>query len=72
MTTPILGSIVKPFPRVVRVGKNVLLAAYVYLVGGTHRFDRTDIAIPFKSVRAKALILATMLGSALTPSFLMP
>jgi acetyltransferase-like isoleucine patch superfamily enzyme len=29
----------------VRIGKNVLLAAYVYLVGGTHRFDRTDIPI---------------------------
>lgn len=32
----------------VRVGKNVLLAAYVYLVGGTHRFDRTDIPILFQ------------------------
>ncbi|MCG3119921.1 MAG: 2,3,4,5-tetrahydropyridine-2,6-dicarboxylate N-acetyltransferase [bacterium] len=32
----------------VRVGKNVLLAAYVYLVGGTHRFDRTDLAILFQ------------------------
>jgi len=29
----------------VRVGKNVLMAAYVYLVGGTHHFDRTDIPI---------------------------
>ncbi len=32
----------------VRVGKNVLLAAYAYLVGGTHRFDRTDIPILFQ------------------------
>ena len=29
----------------VRVGKNTLLAAYTYLVGGTHHFDRTDIPI---------------------------
>jgi acetyltransferase-like isoleucine patch superfamily enzyme len=29
----------------VTVGKNVLLAAYVYLVGGTHTFQRTDIPI---------------------------
>jgi len=29
----------------VRVGKNVLMAAYVYLVGGTHTFLRTDIPI---------------------------
>ncbi len=32
----------------VRVGKNVLLAAYVYLVGGTHHFGRTDIPILFQ------------------------
>lgn len=29
----------------VRVGKNVLMAAYVYLVGGTHTFNRSDIPI---------------------------
>jgi acetyltransferase-like isoleucine patch superfamily enzyme len=29
----------------VTVGKNVLLAAYVYLVGGTHTFHRVDIPI---------------------------
>ncbi|MDZ7267386.1 MAG: acyltransferase [candidate division KSB1 bacterium] len=29
----------------VHVGKNVLLAAYVYLVGGTHTFARRDIPI---------------------------
>ncbi|KAA3612260.1 MAG: hypothetical protein DWQ05_19880 [Calditrichaeota bacterium] len=27
----------------VHVGKNVLMAAYTYLVGGTHTFNRTDI-----------------------------
>jgi acetyltransferase-like isoleucine patch superfamily enzyme len=32
----------------VRIGKNVLLAAYVYLVGGTHHFDRTDVPILFQ------------------------
>jgi len=32
----------------VRLGKNVLLAAYVYLVGGTHHFNRTDIPILFQ------------------------
>ncbi|MDZ7291257.1 MAG: acyltransferase [candidate division KSB1 bacterium] len=32
----------------VRIGKNILFAAYVYLVGGTHRFDRTDIPILFQ------------------------
>jgi acetyltransferase-like isoleucine patch superfamily enzyme len=29
----------------VRVGKSTLMAAYVYLVGGTHSFERTDIPI---------------------------
>ncbi len=29
----------------VRVGRNVLMAAYVYLVGGTHTFGRLDIPI---------------------------
>jgi len=33
----------------VRIGKNILMAAYVYLVGGTHRFDRTDIPIIFQA-----------------------
>ncbi len=32
----------------IRVGKNVLMAAYVYLVGGTHHFDRTDIPILYQ------------------------
>ena len=32
----------------VRIGKNVLLAAYVYLVGGTHHFNRTDTPILFQ------------------------
>lgn len=32
----------------VTVGKNVLMAAYVYLVGGTHTFRRTDIPILFQ------------------------
>ena len=29
----------------VRVGKNILMAAYTYLVGGDHLFDRTDIPV---------------------------
>jgi acetyltransferase-like isoleucine patch superfamily enzyme len=29
----------------VRVGKDVMLAAYVYLVGGDHMHDRTDVAV---------------------------
>ena len=29
----------------VRIGKNVLVAAYTYLVGGDHLFDRTDIPV---------------------------
>jgi acetyltransferase-like isoleucine patch superfamily enzyme len=29
----------------VRVGKDVMLAAYVYLVGGDHRHDRTDVPV---------------------------
>lgn len=32
----------------VHVGKNTLLAAYVYLVGGTHHFDRLDTPILFQ------------------------
>jgi len=29
----------------VRVGKKVLMAAYTYLVGGDHLYDRTDVAV---------------------------
>lgn len=29
----------------VRIGKNVLVAAYTYLVGGDHLYDRTDIPV---------------------------
>jgi acetyltransferase-like isoleucine patch superfamily enzyme len=29
----------------VRIGKNVLMAAYTYLVGGDHLYDRTDIPV---------------------------
>jgi acetyltransferase-like isoleucine patch superfamily enzyme len=29
----------------VHVGRNVLMAAYTYLVGGDHLFDRTDIPV---------------------------
>jgi acetyltransferase-like isoleucine patch superfamily enzyme len=32
----------------VTVGKNVLMAAYVYLVGGTHTFHRVDLPILFQ------------------------
>ena len=33
----------------VTVGKNTLLAAYVYLVGGTHEYDRLDVPILFQT-----------------------
>jgi acetyltransferase-like isoleucine patch superfamily enzyme len=33
----------------VKVGKNILMAAYVYLVGGTHHFNRTDIPILYQT-----------------------
>ena len=29
----------------VRVGKDILMAAYTYLVGGDHLYDRTDIPV---------------------------
>lgn len=39
----------------VRIGKNVLLAAYVYLVGGTHHFDRTDVPILFQERSSRGI-----------------
>ncbi len=39
----------------VTVGKNVLMAAYCYLVGGTHTFARTDIPILHQSREARGI-----------------
>lgn len=39
----------------VRVGKNVLMAAYCYLVGGTHTFARTDIPMLFQEREARGI-----------------
>jgi len=39
----------------VRVGKNVLLAAYVYIVGGDHLHDRTDVAVAEQGRTAKGV-----------------
>lgn len=39
----------------VRVGKNVLMAAYCYLVGGTHTFARTDIPMLLQEREARGI-----------------
>ncbi len=39
----------------VRVGKNVLMAAYCYLVGGTHTFSRTDIPMLMQEREARGI-----------------
>lgn len=39
----------------VRVGKNTLMAAYCYLVGGTHTFVRTDIPMLFQEREARGI-----------------
>ena len=39
----------------VRIGKNVLMAAYCYLVGGTHTFSRTDIPMLFQEREARGI-----------------
>ncbi|MDQ7052803.1 MAG: acyltransferase [candidate division KSB1 bacterium] len=39
----------------VRVGKNVLMAAYCYLVGGTHTFSRTDIPMLYQEREARGI-----------------
>lgn len=37
------------------LGKKIFLAAYCYLVGGTHRFDRTDIPIMDQEREARGI-----------------
>jgi len=39
----------------VRVGRDVLLAAYVYLVGGDHIYDRTDIPVAHQGRTVKGI-----------------
>jgi acetyltransferase-like isoleucine patch superfamily enzyme len=39
----------------VRIGKNVLVAAYTYLVGGDHLFDRTDIPVLHQGRAARGI-----------------
>lgn len=39
----------------VRVGKNVLMAAYTYLVGGDHLYDRTDVPVLFQGRTARGI-----------------
>ena len=39
----------------VRLGKNVLVAAYTYLVGGDHLHDRTDTPVLFQGRTAKGI-----------------
>ncbi len=39
----------------VRVGRHVLMAAYTYLVGGTHTFARTDVPILYQAREARGI-----------------
>jgi len=39
----------------VRVGKNVLLAAYTYLVGGDHEYDRVDVPVLYQGRTARGI-----------------
>src|SRR5207237_6251396 len=39
----------------VRVGKKVLMAAYTYLVGGDHLYDRTDLPVLDQSRTAQGI-----------------
>ncbi|MDZ7262166.1 MAG: acyltransferase [candidate division KSB1 bacterium] len=41
----------------IRVGKNCLVAAYCYLVGGTHHFDRTDVPILFQERESRGIVI---------------
>lgn len=42
----------------VELGSKIFLAAYCYLVGGTHKFDRTDIPIMDQERQAKGISVA--------------
>ena len=39
----------------VRLGKHTLVAAYTYLVGGDHTFDRTDVAVLYQDRVARGI-----------------
>lgn len=39
----------------VRLGKHTLVAAYTYLVGGDHAFDRTDVAVLYQDRLARGI-----------------
>jgi len=39
------------------LGARIFLAAYCYLVGGTHRFDRTDIPIMDQEREARGITI---------------
>jgi acetyltransferase-like isoleucine patch superfamily enzyme len=39
----------------VRVGKSVLIAAYTYLVGGDHLYDRTDLPVLYQGRTARGI-----------------
>ena len=39
----------------VRLGKRTLVAAYTYLVGGDHTFDRTDVAVLYQDRVARGI-----------------
>jgi acetyltransferase-like isoleucine patch superfamily enzyme len=41
----------------VRVGKDVLFAAYVYLVGGDHIYDRTDIPVSHQGRTSQGIVV---------------
>ena len=48
------------------IGKDVLIAAYTYLVGGDHMFDRVDVPVLYQGRTAQASRWTTMCGSART------
>ena len=41
----------------VRVGKDVLFAAYVYLVGGDHIYDRTDVPVSQQGRTSRGIVV---------------
>lgn len=44
-------------PNFVKIGQNVQIAAYSYLSGGTHNFDRTDIPVLKQERSGKGIIV---------------
>ena len=41
----------------VKIGKNVLIAAYCYIIGGTHGFDRTDMPVQDQERKCKGIVI---------------